>query len=79
MKGRRVLLECDCTGEDEGAEDAARALNEERFLYDEDAETDSLRGDDHLVNFSDTDFDMLSDLDSEATESEWEFVDAALG
>ena len=85
MKGRKHLIGRDeLETEEDGAEDAAVALSEGPVLTEYD-----VAGDDYLSvhggdtspvecprGSSDMQFDMLSDLSSEADDSDWEFVDA---
>jgi hypothetical protein len=86
MKGRKHLIGGDeLETEEDGAEDAAVALDEGRILTEYD-----VAGDDYLNvdggeaspiecprGSSDMQFDLLSDMSSEADDSDWEFVDAS--
>jgi hypothetical protein len=84
MKGRKHLIGGDeLKTEEDGAKDAAVALDEGRVLTEY-----NVAGVDYLNvhggeaspiecprGSSDMQFDMLSDLSSEADDSDWEFVD----
>ena len=78
-KGRGRLVKGDeLDMEEEGAADAAVALNEESFVDEYDAETEfvdfALCHPEEAECMSDGDYDMLSDLSSVGDESEWEVL-----
>ena len=78
-KGRGRLVKGDeLDMEEEGAADAAVALNEESFVDEYDAESEvvdfALCRPEEAECMSDGEYDMLSDLSSVGDDSEWEVL-----
>lgn len=83
MKGRGGLVYGDeLEMEEEGAEDAASSLDDGRFWDHRDADTEGTLAAANVVPplaedgdaVTDVDYDMLSDLASEAEESDWDII-----